>query len=186
MEKRNIQNPKLTENDKKVLKKILDYNKIPDSEIAKKIKISPQAVFKIREKLENYGIIKGYMPVIDFKKIGINVMSILVINLTSKLWKSFKDFDISNKIARSSCIMDAYRVSYEEASHILVLAFKDISHKEKYIQDLQTKFSDEVHIKSTYTFSVDKIITHGQQNVLQEVLDNKEFSSKDLFLDKIV
>jgi len=54
--------PKLTANDKAVLKRILDLKKIPDSEIAKSMNLSPQAIFKIRSKLEDCGIIKGYMP----------------------------------------------------------------------------------------------------------------------------
>jgi Lrp/AsnC family transcriptional regulator, leucine-responsive regulatory protein len=66
--------PKLTEHDKEVLKKIIDHAKMPDSDIANSMGISPQAVFKIRAKLEDLGIIKGYVPIIDFKKIGITVM----------------------------------------------------------------------------------------------------------------
>ena len=83
--------PKLTQNDRVVLKKILDSKRIPDSDIAKTMNLSPQAIFKIRNKLERSGIITGYMPIVDFKKIGINVMIILIIRLTSKVWSNFSD-----------------------------------------------------------------------------------------------
>ena len=86
MNKMEFNLPKLTENDKIVLKKILGSKKIADSDIAKTMKLSPQAIFKIRGKLEDCGIIKGYMPIVDFKKIGINVMTLLIIRLTSKIW----------------------------------------------------------------------------------------------------
>ena len=71
MEKQAINFPKLTKNEETVLRKILEHAKIPDLEIAKKMGLSQQAIFKIRHKLEQVGIIKGYMPIIDFKKIGI-------------------------------------------------------------------------------------------------------------------
>ena len=83
MQKADPDSPKLTENDKEVLRKIIDHSRIPDSKIAEDIGISPQAVFKIRNKLEVLGIIKGYTPIIDFKKIGIQVLALLVIE---KLW----------------------------------------------------------------------------------------------------
>jgi DNA-binding Lrp family transcriptional regulator len=85
MEKMKPNFPKLTENDKVVLTKILDSKRIPDSDIATTMGLSPQAVFKIRNKLEDCGIIQGYMPIINFKKIGINVMIVLIIRLTSKI-----------------------------------------------------------------------------------------------------
>lgn len=182
MEIMNVDFPKLTQNDKTVLKKILDSNKLADSDIAKNMKISPQAVFKIRNKLEKSGIIKGYMPVVDFKKIGINVMIILVVRLTSNIWKNFSDDQISERIRQAPYVIDAYRVSDEKASHVLLLAFRDTIEKEKYVAEIQTKFTDEVQIIASYTFSVDKIITHSPIGLLHEIIDKKQFSPSDIFL----
>lgn len=175
--------PRLTENDKVVLKKILNYKRIPDSDIAKTMKLSPQAIFKIRNKLESCGIIKGYMPIVDFKKIGINVMTMLVIRLTPKVWRNFSDDQISDKMAKSPNIVEAYRVADEQASHVLLLGFRDTHQKEQYIAQIQTKFADEVQIKAIYTFSVDKIISQNPLGLLHEIIDKKEFSPDDLFLN---
>lgn len=183
LEKQNLDLPKLTENDRKVLKKILDIKNITNSDIAKSMQLSPQAIFKIREKLERCGVIKGYMPIIDFKKIGINIMTVMIIRLSPNMWKSFTDEQISERISKAPYVIDAYRVSDESASHILLLAFRDISQKEKYIAEIQTKFAEEVYIKGTYTFSVDKIISHRPLGILHEIIDKKEFSPKDLFLN---
>jgi DNA-binding Lrp family transcriptional regulator len=176
--------PKLTENDKVVLKKILDSKKIADSDIAKTMNLSPQAIFKIRGKLENCGIIKGYMPVIDFKKVGINVMIILIIRLTSRVWRNFSDDQISDRISKTPYVIDAYRVSDEQASHVLLLGFRDTNQKEQYIAQIQTKFAEEVQIKSIYTFSVDKIISQNPLGLLHEIIDKKEFSPDDIFLNR--
>lgn len=184
MEKKNPDLPKLTENDRTVLKKILDMKKIPDSDIAKSMQLSPQAIFKIREKLEDSGIIKGYMPIIDFKKIGINIMTLLVVRLSSKIWKSFSDDQISEKISNAPYVIEAYRVADENASHILLLAFRDMEQKERYIKELQTTFAEEVDIKAVYTFSVQKIIAHNPLGILHEIIDKKEFSPRDIFLNQ--
>ncbi len=183
MDKKNPNFPKLTENDKVVLKKILDSKRIPDSDIAKTMKLSPQAIFKIRSKLENCGIIKGYMPIVDFKKIGINVLTILVIRLTSKVWRKFSDEQISERMAKTPNIIDAYRVADEQASHVLILGFRDTYQKEQYIAQIQTKFAEDIQIKAIYTFSVDKIISQNPLGLLHEIIDKKEFSPGDIFLN---
>ncbi|MGM5481306.1 MAG: Lrp/AsnC family transcriptional regulator [Nanobdellota archaeon] len=183
MEKQDRDLPKLTENDRRVLKKILDMKRIPDSDIAKSMQLSPQAIFKIREKLENCGIIQGYMPIIDFKKIGINIMTLMIVRLSSTMWNTFSDDQISDRISKAPYVIDAYRVADEDASHILLLAFRDMAQKEKYISEVQTKFAEEVTIKGAYTFSVDKIISHSPLGILHEIIDKKEFSPKDIFLN---
>jgi len=181
MEKMNVDLPKLTINDKHVLKKILDNKKILDSDIAKSMNLSPQAIFKIRKKLEDVGIIKGYTPIIDFKKIGIDIIVVLVLRLTSKVWENYTDLQISNKLSKASYVLDAYRVSDEHSSHILVLAFRDIAQKEKYISEIQIKFAEEINITAAYTFSVDKIIMRDSLGILHEVIDKKDYSPNDLF-----
>jgi Lrp/AsnC family transcriptional regulator, leucine-responsive regulatory protein len=181
MEKMDPDSPKLTENDKFVLKKILESRKMPDSDIAKSMNLSPQAIFKIRNKLEHIGIIKGYVPVIDFKKIGINIIVVLIIRLTPKVWTKLNDIQVSANIRNAPYVLDAYRVSDEYASHILVLAFRNTEQKEKYISDIQIKFAEEIDIRSIYTFSSDKIIMHSSLGILHEILNKKEFSPSDLF-----
>lgn len=183
LEKKDPSCPKLTENEKSVLKKILDHQKIPDSHIAESMNLSPQAVFKIRTKLEDVGIIKGYMPIVDFKKLGINVMTLIIIRLSSQIWKNFTDAQISDRISKTPYIINAYRVADEQASHILLLGFRDTQQKEQYISQMQTKFSEDVKITALYTFSVDKIISQNPLGLFHEMLDKKEFTPDDLFLN---
>lgn len=156
---------------------------VSNSEIAKSMHVSPQAIFKIREKLEHLGIIKGYTPIIDFKKIGINVMLLMVVSLTSKMWQAFSDDQITERISKAPYVINAYRVGDESATHILLLAFKDTAQKEKYVSEVQTRFADEVSIKATYTFSVDRIILNSSIKLLSEIIEKKDFSPDDLFLD---
>jgi DNA-binding Lrp family transcriptional regulator len=181
MDEPNADFPRLTENDKRVLKKILDQRKLSDSEIAKRLNLSPQAIFKIRNKLESVGVIKGYVPNVNYKKIGINVMVVLVIKVSSEIWADFSDEQLSEQISKTPYVIDAYRVADEHSTHILVLAFRDTGQKEKYISQLQTKYSDKIHVNAMYTFSIDKIIMHGSLGILNEIIDRREFSPDDLF-----
>lgn len=182
MLKPDLEHPKLTRNDQQVLKCIISHAKMPDADIAKEMGISPQAVFKIRHKLEQSGIIKGYQPILDLKKLGINVMTVLVIKLTSVVWENHSDNRISERIRQIPYVIGAYRVLEANASHILLMAFRDLEQMDKYIAKMQTRFSSEVEIKHIYPFSADKLITQSQVGLLYEILDKQEFPMNEFFL----
>ncbi len=175
--------PELNANDKKVLKKMISYEKLPDSTIAKEIDISPQAVFQIREKLQSRGIIKGYVPVIDYQKIGIGVMAVLIIKVKPKLWKEVSEEEIAAKMKETPYVIDAYRVSQEQASHVLVMGFRNSDQKQQYVEAIQTRLADAVQINSVYSFSVENQIKRNPSGLLHEIIDKQDFSISDLFID---
>lgn len=173
--------PKLTEHDKDVLRKIIDHAKTPDSDIATSMGISPQAVFKIRSKLEDLGIIKGYVPIIDFKKIGITVMVVLIMSMTPEVWNKYSDDAISERIKHIPYVISAYRVADVHASHIFLMGFRDTEQKERYITQLQIRYANEINITDVFTFSVEKIIVENPLNLLNEIIDKTDFSDYDFF-----
>jgi len=184
MKDSNIGLPKFTKNEKIVLKKIIEQAKIPDLEIAKKMGISQQAIFKIRHKLESAGVIKGYMPIIDFKKIGIETLVVISIKLTSYIWEKYSEEEISTRIQKIPQVITAFRIPESRISHLLVLGFKNIDDKDKYLMKLQNKYSKEVEIVHVYPFSVERIIKTNHIGLLDTILNQKVSSSNDFFLDK--
>ena len=138
MEKADPEHPKLTRNEQEVLKSIIKHAKIPDTDIAKKMGLSPQAVFKIRHKLEEIGIIKGYQPILDLKKLGIDVMAFLIIKLMPVVWGEHSDENISQRITAIPYVIDCYRVLEANASHVLLMGFRDLKQMDKYIDIIQT------------------------------------------------
>ena len=57
----------LSTREKQVLSELLKNCKISDQEIARRLKTSRPTIFKIRERLEKKGIIKGYVTLVDFE-----------------------------------------------------------------------------------------------------------------------
>ena len=176
--------PRLTKNDQEVLKSIIQQAKIPDTDIAKKMGISPQAVFKIRHKLEELGIIKGYTPILDLKLLGINIMVLLVIKLTPDVWDQYSDAEISERIKQIPYVINAYRVPESNVTHILMMAFRDLEQMDKYLAKMQTKFAREIDIQHVYPFATDKVITESPIGLLYEILDKKEFPMEEFFLKR--
>lgn len=186
MEKANPNSPKLTENDKKVLREIILHSKIADNKIANEMGISPQAVFKIRNKLEQIGIIKGYSPIIDFKKLGINKIALIILKFKPTIWKKYSEEAISDRIKKIPYIISAYRIANDaHTSHIILMGFRDSEQREHYITDIQTKFTNEIEINHIYSFSSESIITQNPIGLLNEMIDKTDFSKYTLFpIDK--
>jgi len=183
VKKPDINFPKLTRNEQTVLKRIIGQAKIPDLEIANKMGLSQQAIFKIRHKLEQSGIIKGYMPIIDFKKIGIKTLVVLGIKFTRHVWEKYSEEQISERIRKIPQVIMAYRIPESGISHLLILGFMDVEQKDRYLMKLQTKYSKEIEIVHVYPFSVDRIIKESNVGLLNVILDKKEFSTNEFFLD---
>jgi len=183
MEKSYVNIPKLTKNEQKVLKKIIDQAKTPDLEIAQKIGISQQAIFKIRHKLESVGIIKGYMPIIDFKKIGVETLVVLGIKFTRYVWEKYSEEQISERIRKIPEVIISYRIPESRISHLLVMGFKNMEGKDRYLMKLQSKYAKEIEIVHVYPFSVDRIIKANHMGLLNLILDKKESLSNEFFLD---
>jgi len=83
----------LNDNEKRVLKLLIADGRMSDKYISKKLKISPQAVGKIRKKLEKEEIIKGYCAEIDFKKIGITSFAIIYFDMLQGFWNKYNKRD---------------------------------------------------------------------------------------------
>ena len=117
MEVEDDHNPKLTKNDQEVLKHIIEHAKMPDTDIAKKLGLSPQAVFKIRHKLEEKGIITGYQPIISLKKLGIGVVCLMNIKFSSAVWSNLGEQELAERIRRIPYVISAYRIFSSQATH---------------------------------------------------------------------
>jgi len=176
--------PKLTGNEQKVLKKIIEQAKVPDMEIAQNMGLSQQAIFKIRHKLEDVGIIKGYMPIIDFKKIGIETLVVVGIKLTNHVWEKYSEEQIAERIQKIPQVIIAYRIPESRISHLLIIGFRNIDEKDRYLMRMQSKFSKEIELIHVYPFSVDRIIKNSHIGLLGTILNHKDFSSNEFFLDK--
>ena len=67
--------------------------------------------------------------------------------LTGEVWDNHTDEDISERMKKVPYIIEAYRLPESEATHILLMGFRNIQQKDRYLIKLQTEFSREIEIK---------------------------------------
>jgi len=173
---------RLTKNEQMVLKQIILKEKISDTNIAGGMKISQQAVNQIRTRLEKLGVIMGYSPIIDFEKVGINMILLLGLQVKQNVWEKKKEWEIEQSLKKIPFIYRIYRVIGHNISHAVMMGFTDSFQRDKFIKKLETVFKDQVDIKWNYSVSTNEIILQDPIRLLYQIIDRKEFEFDELFL----
>ncbi|MBN2102257.1 MAG: winged helix-turn-helix transcriptional regulator [Candidatus Aenigmarchaeota archaeon] len=181
MRKKDPNDFSLTRNEQKVLKNIIDIARISDSEIARTMGLSQQAIFKIRKKLEDAGIIEGYIPVINYRKIGISLMVLMSVKISSSVWGRFDEYEVNERLKKIPFVISAYRIPESDVSHFLLMGFRDSSQKDIFMMTLQKECSDEIEVKNVYPFTVNRIIMQNPMNLFHQLMDEKSFNIGSLF-----
>jgi len=169
---------KLTKNEKKVLKLLLENARITDSSIAMKLKISSQAVGKIRRKLEST-IIDSYSVNLNYSKLGLKVFAISISKLTPEgLDKG--ELQIEEKLKSIPNIIQVQRLPHSSCTHIILYAFKDIEELDNFFHSHknQSHLLKYLENKELYTFSNHSFIKNDPVELFKQVIDEIENPSK--------
>lgn len=158
-----------TNNEKKLLKLILEDGRVSDVEIAKKMRITPQAVGKIRHKLEDLGVIKGYSASVDYQKLGINVFAIAMFRIHPTSWKDVTEEKIRERVSGPH-IINFYRLSEGDITHALVYGFRSLDDLDNYFHVLQTERGHISELRRLYVFSSESIVKESPNELLIKIL----------------
>lgn len=161
---------KLTKNEQEVLKRIIEQGRISDTEISEDLAVTQQAVNQIRKRLEDENIIKGYMPVINFEKIGIRLLNFVGIEILPSLWDNHAEHEINSKLLDIPFLFQAFRISDADISYLLIFGFEDIKEKELFSRKIESELSGQVNIKWSYTATVQSILAYDSLNLVYSAL----------------
>ena len=162
---------KLIRNEKGVLKFLIENGRVSDKEISRKLDITSQAVGKIRRKLEASGIIKGYSTIVDYEKLGINVMAIALFKFTPESRKTLREEDIDERV-KGHHIIDFYRVPEGDVTHIVTYGFRSLEELDHYFHILQTERGHISEIKKLYILSAKSLRKNSPQELLLKIIDD--------------
>ncbi|MFH1403684.1 MAG: Lrp/AsnC family transcriptional regulator [Candidatus Altiarchaeota archaeon] len=161
---------KLTRNERKVLKFLIQNGRISDAEMARKLSITAQAVGKIRRKLEEEGIIRSYTTQVDYDKLGINVFAIAMFRIRPESWKTMVESDIRERV-KGPHIINFYRLSEGDVTHVLVYGFRNLSDLDNYFHVLQTERGHISELRRLYVFSAKSVVKESPKELLIKIID---------------
>ena len=162
---------RLTINEKKALKLLLENAKISDSAIALKLKISSQAVGKIRRKLEKT-IIDSYTLNLNYSKLGIQTFAIALAKLTmGGLDKG--ELEVEKKLLDNPYIIQVYRLPHGNLTHAILYGFQDVSELDNFFHSPTHKkeLHNFIENKELFTFSHNSLIKNSPVQLFNKVID---------------
>jgi len=162
---------RLTKNEKRVLKLLLKNSRATDSEIANHLKISSQAVGKIRRKLEG-SIIESYSLNLDYSKLGIHTFAIAIAKLTPH-GLDMGELEFEQLLLKNEQIINAYRLPKGSSTHIIVYGFSDINEFDSFFHspDMKKELHRFLEIQDLFTFSHNSLIKNNPMQLFHKIID---------------
>lgn len=161
---------KYTENEKKVIKSLIENARTSDAKIGRKLRISLQAVRKIRKKLEQQGIIEGYSTHINYEKIGMTVFAVALLQITAEAWEKHGSKHIQDVLLHSNAIK-FYRIPHADITHLIIYGFRNLNEFNDFFEYMQEQQSRYIQIKGLYTISNKNFARKSAKDLIKKLLD---------------
>ncbi|MFC1753311.1 Lrp/AsnC family transcriptional regulator [Thermoproteota archaeon] len=171
----------LTQNEQKVLKYLIDDGRASDMDIAKKLKISSQAVGKIRKKLEAEHIIIGYETKINLEKLGITTFVAAKLRPQPAIFEKMGYEEFFKSFDKNPHVIAAFRASTNDC--IIMMGFRDQKELDLYTKEALAKFGQYVTPLDMEIFSSVGILKKSEKGLLKYVIDSMNSSKKKLYID---
>ena len=149
--------------DKKILSLLQNNATLPLSELSKRAGVSKTPCWNRIRKMEEEGIIKSRVTVLDNKKINLNIVVFLSVSVSShsKEWMS----DFQKILTRYDQIIEAYRLTGSSTDYLLKIVAPSIAEYDNFQQKLInevmfTKMSSSIalkEIKKIHSLPLDNI-----------------------------
>ncbi|MFH1789385.1 MAG: Lrp/AsnC family transcriptional regulator [Candidatus Altiarchaeota archaeon] len=163
---------KLNKNETLVLKLLIENASQTNVEISKKIGVTPQAVGKIRRRLESDQVITGYSAETNFAEIGIKTFAIALFSYTADTTHQEKDEDARQSLEKPNIITYS-KIPEGDVTHIVMYGFRDLNELEEYFQKRQETRGQKSTLKRLYIFSGNGLIKNTAKKLLTQELGSR-------------
>lgn len=163
---------KRNKNDIRVLKFLTENSKQTNIELSKKLGITPQAIGKIRKKLEKTGIIKGHTVEVDMGFIGIRTFAIALFSHSPNVTPKQK-LEESKQYLQNPNVISFCKISQGDVTHAVMYGFKDLNELENHLQETQEKTGSVSSLKRLYIFSDKGFVKNSMKDLIASALESK-------------
>jgi DNA-binding Lrp family transcriptional regulator len=175
----------LTNNEKRALKLMLENPKISDSAMASTLKISSQAVGKIRKKLEKT-VIDSYSLNLNYEALGIKAFALGLAKVTSE-GKEIGYENIEQKLLDDPHIIQVFRMSHGQAQYAILYGFRDINELDFFFHSPHKKkeFHSFIETIELYPFSHNSLIKSSSSKLFTKMIDGLGIESAEIGFQEI-
>jgi len=144
---------KLDELDFKILKILQNTGRITNAKLAQQLGISPPAMLDRVKRLENSGVISGFVALLDRKKVGIGVIAFVSVSLTVHQLSSLDNF--KRTISTLDEVLECYQISGDN-DFILKVALESLDVYSDFVMNKLTGIEGIQNIRSSFVLDTIK------------------------------
>jgi len=145
----------IDETDKNIIEMINEDARIPYRQISRELSISVGTVHNRVDKLLKTGVIKKFAPIIDHKKLGYGLTSIIGVKVKNG---QFQDW--AEKESFDKHVLSVYDITGEYDA-FLIAKFKNTDELSKFVKELLK----EPYVERTYTQTVLNVVKEEQCSI---------------------
>lgn len=140
-------NQRLDVTDLRLLQTVQEDARLSNVELAERIGLSPSPCLRRLRRLEEDGVIKGYMTLLDQKAVGLPVNIFISVTLKEQTEHALDEFE--SRIRQLPQVMECYLMT-GAADYLLRVVTADLAAYENFLKEHLTRISSIASIQSSF------------------------------------
>jgi DNA-binding Lrp family transcriptional regulator len=138
---------KLDNIDLKILRELQADGKLPNTELARRVNLSPSPCLTRVKRLESEGLIRNYVALLDPLELGLRLNVFIFISLKSQSRQALKDFE--SRVCAHDEVMECYLMT-GDADYLIRVAMRDVESLERFIVESLSPMPEIEKIRSSF------------------------------------
>lgn len=134
--------------DKLILSELQANAKISNLELAEKISLSPTPCARRVKRLEESGIVKQHVTLLDPEKLGLNLMAMISVTMDRHTADRFDKFELA--ASELPEVMECYVVTGQDSDFLIKVLVRDMRHYEEFLLRRLTKLEGVRGVHSSF------------------------------------
>jgi len=123
--------------DKQILHELQQNARISNLELASKVNLSPTPCARRVKQLEDKGIIKQHVTLLDTEKLGLKLMAMISVTMDKHTADRFEKFEQAASLLPE--VMECYVVTGQDSDFLIKVLVRDMRHYEEFLLRRLTK-----------------------------------------------
>lgn len=149
----------LDDTDKKILTILQDNGRITNSKLAQQIGLSPPAVLERVRRLESSGVIDKYVALLDRKKTGFEIQTIVMVCVSHHQIPSLED--VIKRLTSMEEVLECYQLT-GEVDFLLKVVVKDMTAYTHFVNSKLSGIPGIQNVKTSFILETMKSTTSLQ------------------------
>ncbi len=139
---------KIDRYDRAILQRLQREGRISNQELAEAVNLSPSPCLRRVRRLEEEGIIEGYVALLNARKLGLNLMAFIHISMDRHTPERFERFD--SAVASYPEVLECHLITGQDADYLLKVVVEDMDAYQQFLLNKITRIEGVSGVHSSF------------------------------------